>query len=526
MVTPRPVHRAAAQPGLRRWRLTAGPMLEALLPLPAGVPWALLCLLPDLQCGENLLEGLPRAHFKEGLVPGSVGEGMLSRPALYDPEPKVHHHPRLSAGTQEGPSRAETQAADCKDREESCPALGSVCSAKEPGGAGGDPGVQPAPRRPWLSTMPGVCDRAPDFLSPSEDQVLRPALGSSVALNCTAWVVSGPHCSLPSVQWLKDGLPLGNGGHYSLHEYSWPYKPRGCGAGLPPGPAGPAAGCPALCQVPSQRAALVPGRVWGGGDERCVGPAWTRDGKLYDAYVSYSDCPEDRKFVNFILKPQLERRRGYKLFLDDRDLLPRAEPSADLLVNLSRCRRLIVVLSDAFLSRAWCSHSFREGLCRLLELTRRPIFITFEGQRRDPAHPALRLLRQHRHLVTLLLWRPGSVTPSSDFWKELQLALPRKVHYRPVEGDPQTQLQDDKDPMLILRGRVPEGRALDSEVDPDPEGDLGVRGPVFGEPSAPLHTSGVSLGEGRSSEVDVSDLGSRNYSARTDFYCLVSKDDM
>ncbi|PNI26945.1 SIGIRR isoform 7, partial [Pan troglodytes] len=44
----------------------------------------------------------------------------------------------------------------------------------------------------------GVCDRAPDFLSPSEDQVLRPALGSSVALNCTAWVVSGPHCSLPS----------------------------------------------------------------------------------------------------------------------------------------------------------------------------------------------------------------------------------------------------------------------------------------------------------------------------------------
>lgn len=51
----------------------------------------------------------------------------------------------------------------------------------------------------------------------------------------------------------------------------------------------------------------------------------------------------------------------------------------------------------------------REGLCRLLELTRRPIFITFEGQRRDPAHPALHLLRQHRHLVTLLRWKPGSV---------------------------------------------------------------------------------------------------------------------
>ncbi|KAL0629008.1 Single Ig IL-1-related receptor [Plecturocebus cupreus] len=481
------------------------------------------------------------------------------------------------------PSRCPVQLA--ASREESCRALGSGCLAEEPCGAGGGPRAQPAPRRPWLRAMPGVCNRALDFLSPAEDQVLGPALGSSVALNCTAWVVSGHHCSLPSVQWLKDGLPLGNGGHYSLHEHSW-FK-----ANLSEGFVSSVLGVNVTsaedygaftCSIQNvssssftlQRAGdggslgrglegtSRPGSSWrgGGSGNPLAGLAshvaavlasllvllalllaavlyvkcrlnvllWYQDayaevemndGKLYDAYVSYSDCLEDRKFVNFILKPQLERRRGYKLFLDDRDLLPRAEPSADLLVNLSRCRRLIVVLSDAFLSRAWCNHSFREGLCRLLELTRRPIFITFEGQRRDPAHPALRLLRQHRHLVTLLLWRPGSVTPSSDFWKELQLALPRKVHYRPVEGDPQMQLQDDKDPMLILQGRVREGRALD-------EGDLGVPGSVFGAPSAPPSTGGVLLGEGRGSEVDVSDLGSRNYSARTDFYCLVSKDDM
>lgn len=46
-------------------------------------------------------------------------------------------------------------------------------------------------------------------------------MGSVVTLNCTAWVVSGPLCPLPSVQWLKDGLPLGNGNHYGLHEDSW-----------------------------------------------------------------------------------------------------------------------------------------------------------------------------------------------------------------------------------------------------------------------------------------------------------------
>lgn len=43
-----------------------------------------------------------------------------------------------------------------------------------------------------------------------------------------------------------------------------------------------------------------------------------------------------------------------------------------------------------------------------------------------------------------------------------------------MEGDPQTRLQDDKDPMLIVRGHVPEGQALDPELDPDPEGDLGM----------------------------------------------------
>uniref|UniRef100_A0A2K6SCS5 Single Ig and TIR domain containing n=1 Tax=Saimiri boliviensis boliviensis TaxID=39432 RepID=A0A2K6SCS5_SAIBB len=357
----------------------------------------------------------------------------------------------------------------------------------------------------------GVCNRAPDFLSPAEDQVLGPALGSSVTLNCTAWVVSGPHCSLPSVQWLKDGLPLGNGGHYSLHEHSWfkanssegfvssvlgvnvtsaeNYGAFTCSiqnvsssfftlqrAGLASHVAAVLASLLVLLALLLAALLYVKCRLnvllW---YQDAYGEVEMNDGKLYDAYVSYSDCLEDRKFVNFILKPQLERRRGYKLFLDDRDLLPhgRRGPWGRVLLSGTRCRE-----------RPWRPWSRGIGAA------------------------AARLFGARA---------PG--TPSSDFWKELQLALPRKVHYRPAEGDPQTQLQDDKDPMLILQGRVPEARALE-------EGDLGVPGPVFGEPSAPPSTGGVSLGEGRGSEVDVSDLGSRNYSARTDFYCLVSEDDM
>lgn len=76
----------------------------------------------------------------------------------------------------------------------------------------------------WLTCCTlsaGICDTAPNFLSPSEDQTLGPALGSAVALNCTAWVVSRPQCPQPSVQWLKDGLTLGNGSHFSLDQGFW-----------------------------------------------------------------------------------------------------------------------------------------------------------------------------------------------------------------------------------------------------------------------------------------------------------------
>ncbi|XP_053141889.1 single Ig IL-1-related receptor isoform X2 [Hemicordylus capensis] len=255
------------------------------------------------------------------------------------------------------------------------------------------------------------------------------------------------------------------------------------------------------------------------------------DGKLYDAYVSYANSVDDRKFVNFIVKPQLENRHGYKLFLDDKDILPNSEPSADLIMNVSRCRRLIVVLSNAYLEQEWCNNNFREGLWRLLELSRRPVFIAFESQYREIAHPAINLLKQHKNAVTLLMWRASSMVPSSDFWKELCLTLPRKVSYQGLRGDPQTHLQEDKDPMLILHSSY-----LDFRGESRSEGDAGVRGPIFKGPPPPRMSGPdgpplgviekVQLGENQKNEIDISDLGSRNYGARTDFYCLVTEDDI
>lgn len=249
------------------------------------------------------------------------------------------------------------------------------------------------------------------------------------------------------------------------------------------------------------------------------------DGKLYDAYISYVNNDHDRKFVNFILKPHLENKNGYKVHLNDNDILPATEPSAELIMNMSRSRRLIIVLSFAYLEQDWCNSNFRQGFLHLLDLCPRPILILLEGQNKRFRPEVKQQLMELQHCLCVLTWRHNSVTPSSVFWKELSLAMPRRVFCRSLtSADPQTLLHDDKDPML-----TEDPDYLDCRSDVDPAGDLGVRFPVYKAmvsrvpvlPAAP-----VSESKAAQAKADVSDRASRNYGARSDFYCLVTENDI
>ncbi|XP_069480027.1 single Ig IL-1-related receptor [Ambystoma mexicanum] len=405
------------------------------------------------------------------------------------------------------------------------------------------------------------CTAQPDFLAPqSGKQVLEPILGDRVFLNCTVRQQFELQCEQTPLLWFKDGLALGSDSPYTSQVFSWVNNvssERFTSGILDVNMTREDNFGTFTCVVHNSTATFIlnqaesPGHVAAllfalaliavlliGGllyvKCRLNAKIWYRnkygdvemnDGKLYDAYVSYSTSTDDKKFANFILKPHLENRYGYKLFLDDKDILPGSEPSAELIMNISRCRRLIVVLSKAYLEQEWCRNNFREGLWRLMELSKKPTFIVFESQYKELSNPVIHLLKQYKRTVSFLPWRSGSMTPSSDFWKELYLAMPRKLSYRsgPL-ADPQTQLQEDKDPMLVLGSSYLEGSA-----DPDPEGDLGVRGTMFKDPAprmaaAPLPPPKVPDPE--RSEIDISDLGSRNYSARTDFYCLVTEEDI
>ncbi|XP_006789253.1 single Ig IL-1-related receptor isoform X1 [Neolamprologus brichardi] len=403
------------------------------------------------------------------------------------------------------------------------------------------------------------CSKAPEFKPKGGSTTLWENVGSTVKLNCTAllfWDPAEKQCDT-TLQWSKDGHPLNNHTLSSLNTSSWSpganqlmvnsflvitlreledfglysctvrnisadFSLKNLGS---PSHTGAVIAAVILLLFLALAAVIYSRchlniKLW---YKNSYGDYELNDGKLYDAYISYVNNDYDRKFVNFVLKPHLENINGYKVHLNDNDILPGADPSAELLMNMSRSRRLIVLLSYAYLEQDWCSSNFRQGLLHLLELCQQPIFIMLDGQYKRMRPEVKQQLSEHQHCLTILTWRHNSVTPSSVFWKELALAMPRSVvFHKESAGDPQTLLEDDKDPMLTLQPDY-----LDCRSDTDPAGDLGLRLPVYKAlsckaPVLPAATS--SAAEPKPSDIDISDLGSRNYAARSDFYCLVAED--
>ncbi|XP_030057063.1 single Ig IL-1-related receptor isoform X1 [Microcaecilia unicolor] len=309
-----------------------------------------------------------------------------------------------------------------------------------------------------LAMAANPCSASVQFLSPSGSQVLEPPLGSQLALNCTAVLPYNVLCH-STFHWMKDGILLESESKQSSWE-NISANQQFLSSILEINITGSEDYGVFSCLVHNKTATFTLNRTEEAGHLVAVlcalvvlslllvgtllyvkcrlnillwykdkyGDIEINDGKLYDAYVSYSSSTNDKKFANFILKPHLENRYGYKLYLDDKNILPSSEPSAELIMNVSRCRRLIVVLSLAYLEQDWCTSNFREGLWRLMELSQKPIFIVFASQYKDLAHPVIQLLKQYKRTLCLLLWKSGSMV-----WEEDRAGW-RDSFFRLLEG--------------------------------------------------------------------------------------------
>ncbi|KAM9496628.1 single Ig IL-1-related receptor isoform 3-T3 [Clarias gariepinus] len=357
-----------------------------------------------------------------------------------------------------------------------------------------------------------LCSKILQFVPSSTKTDVWESQGSSVELNCTVLIHFNNNSEIEckaQLHWNKNGEPLPSTGYFTQNTSQWSTGKDQLML----------SSVLTVSLKDKSDFGLYSCEIW---NSTTTFRLQKTNGKIYDAYISYINDENDHKFVNFILKPQLENKCGYKLLLNDTNILPGAEPSAELLMNISRCRRLIVVLSQGYLQQEWCTSNFRQGLFHLMELCRKPIFIVFQSQKKSINVDICQHLRDHQGRITTLIWGAHSIAPSSGFWKALALAMPRKVMFHSeLIGDPQTLLQGDRDPMLTVQPDY-----LDCTPDPDPAGDLGIRFPIYKAMSRDqvLPTSSEPVTEAKTSEIDVSDLGSRSYAARTDFYCLVTDD--
>ncbi|XP_072477827.1 interleukin-18 receptor 1 [Notamacropus eugenii] len=154
------------------------------------------------------------------------------------------------------------------------------------------------------------------------------------------------------------------------------------------------------------------------------------DGKEYDAFVSYlKDCQpdngEERKFALEILPGALEKHFGYKLCIFERDIIPGGAIVDDIHSFIKKSRRLIIVLSENYMS-AKVRYELESGLHEaLVERKIKIILIEFTPIRDFTFLPqSLELLKSHR----ILKWKADKSLPyNSRFWKNLRYLMPAKT---------------------------------------------------------------------------------------------------
>lgn len=139
--------------------------------------------------------------------------------------------------------------------------------------------------------------------------------------------------------------------------------------------------------------------------------------KIYDAFVSFN--VRDKEWVTNTLQKKLEEQNPpYKLCIHYRDFIPGATIAANILENVKKSRRVIMVLSQHFVESEWCMLEFRAAHRRVLKgRVNFLIIVLFDEVNVDNLDDELKLyLKTNTYLSVNSKW----------FWERLSYALPQR----------------------------------------------------------------------------------------------------
>ena len=82
----------------------------------------------------------------------------------------------------------------------------------------------------------------------------------------------------------------------------------------------------------------------------------------YDAFIVYSDIPDDRHWVHYKLVNELEKDYGFRLCVEHRDFHPGIDQLDNIENAIRSSRKVLVVLSENLLQGQWCVDSVKMAL--------------------------------------------------------------------------------------------------------------------------------------------------------------------
>ena len=142
--------------------------------------------------------------------------------------------------------------------------------------------------------------------------------------------------------------------------------------------------------------------------------------RTYDAFVSYSNV--DEAFVTGELIPRLQEPRngrlGYNLCVHFRDFPVGGHIPETILGAVNNSRRVIMILSDNFLSSEWCNYEFQAAHHQLLtEWKNRIIMVLLHDLNRNLLDRQLKLYLRTRTYVKV---------GDPLFWDKIEYAMPER----------------------------------------------------------------------------------------------------
>ncbi|XP_046361619.2 cell death abnormality protein 1-like [Haliotis rufescens] len=163
------------------------------------------------------------------------------------------------------------------------------------------------------------------------------------------------------------------------------------------------------------------------------------DGKEFDAFISYKSSPEDETFVYRTLYPELEKQRGFKLCLHQRDFVPGETIANNILWAIEKSRRTILVLSPKYMESDFTRFEYQVAHNEMLKQKHKVIPLLLEDISQQK-HLTDRTLTSILKSITYIEWpRNGEENKLKTFWRRLELSLPKRKSRSIEDGGTDTK---------------------------------------------------------------------------------------